>query len=610
MRYLILFLLSLGIAVSSYAEDISISAEVDKQEITIDDQLTLTITITGNVSNIPQPKMPNLTGFTAYSSGRSQNISIINGQVNSSVTFTYILVPNDVGDYRLGPFTIDYKGKTYSAGPIDIKVLPRSSAASKSQGYPQVYKEEESSEGIKRGELFIETYVDKLTAYVNEQITLTFAFYQAVNLFENPVYSPPSTEGFWSEDMPPQRKYYKTINGRRYLVTEIKTALFATSPGEFTIGPARLEASVEDLEEFFTRNPFDIFDRDPFSIFHRGKPIVLTSEPIQVKILPLPEDGKPLDFKGDVGRFDVTATLDKNIVEENQPVTLKIVVKGEGNIKTVSSPIVKGLENAKVYDSGSSENISKSNYIVQGERIFEKVIIPKQPGKLSIGPIEYCYFDIQQKRYIKRTLGPFTIDVEKAKEEPAKQEEHLLPIEGLTKEEVRLLKEDIRYIKTGPTRLRPKGRYLYTNKIFWMWNILPLFALVIFYIYDRHRRRMLTDIGYARSRRARGLASRRLRQARDIMRQEKTKEFYAEVYKAVIEYIADKINIPHPSITKDLLEKELKKKAVPDSVIDKIKDLFDICDLARFASGRFSRDDMAKTFRLATDIISEVENFL
>ncbi|MDP2911257.1 MAG: BatD family protein, partial [Candidatus Omnitrophota bacterium] len=226
MRYIGILLLVTSFSAICYADDIAISADVDKQEVTLDDQVTLTITVSGNVSNIPQPNIPDLKGFTAYSSGRSQNLSIINGQVSSSVSFTYILVPNNTGDYSLGPFSINYQSKSYSAGPINIKVLPR--GASGRQIPAPSESEEQSSSLPQRGkELFIEAYVDKLRAYVNEQITLTFAVYQAVNLFDNPVYSPPSTTGFWLEDMPPQKKYYKVIDGTRYLVTEIKTALFA-----------------------------------------------------------------------------------------------------------------------------------------------------------------------------------------------------------------------------------------------------------------------------------------------------------------------------------------------------------------------------------------------
>jgi len=338
MKYSVILLFILIVSTICYAEDITIAADVDKQEVALDDQITLTITVSGNVSNIPQPSIPDLKGFTSYSSGRSQNLSIINGQVSSSISFNYILVPNDTGDYTLGPFSINYQGKLYSAGPINIKVLPKNA---QQQAYPQQQQsqsaesEEQNSQPQHGKELFIEAYVDKLRAYVNEQITLTFAVYQAVSLFDNPVYNPPSTTGFWAEDMPPQRKYYKVINGTRYLVTEIKTALFATGPGEFTIGPARLEATVEDIDRFISKNPFDLFDQDPFSMFKRGKPIILATDPIKVEIETLPEQNKPADFKGDVGNFDIALNIDKYTVEENQPISVKIKISGKGNIKTM-----------------------------------------------------------------------------------------------------------------------------------------------------------------------------------------------------------------------------------------------------------------------------------
>jgi len=609
MKYFIPFLLIFSVSAVCLAEDITISADADKQEVTLDDQVTLTITLSGNASNIPKPNIPDLKGFTAYSSGRSQNLSIINGQVSSSITYTYILVPNNTGDYALGPFTINYKGQAYSAGPVNIKVLPASSqlpqTASGNQAQSSAPMEQATQPQQRGKEIFIEAYVDKLSAYVNEQITLTFAFYQAVNLFDNPVYNPPSTTGFWSEDMPPQKKYYKVINGVRYLVTEIKTAIFATGPGEFTIGSARLEAAVEDVDRFISRNPFDVFDQDPFSMFKRGKPIVLETDPIKVSISSLPEQDKPADFKGDVGDFDISLNVDKNTVEENQPVSLKIKIKGKGNIKTVSSPIIPEIQDAKFYESGSSENISKDNYVVQGEKIFEKMVIPKKAGNITIGPIEYAYFNPPTKEYVKKKIDPVTINVTKSREEPA-EKTAIMPA-AVTKEDIQLFKKDIGYIKIYPARLKSKNSFLYKNRIFIIINILPLFILSILFLYELYHSRIRTDIGYARSLRAKRSASRRLKGARNSMIRGMVKEFYTEIYKAVIEYIADKLNIPHASITKDSLGDRLKQSGVDENVIANVKALFDDCDMARFASARFTKDDMAMTFKEAENIITSLE---
>ena len=612
MKYIIIFLLFCSVAAVSYAEDMTISADVDKKEITLDEQTTLTITVSGNVSNIPQPYIPGLNGFTAYSSGRSQNISIVNGQISSSVTFTYILVPNNTGDYALGPFNINYKGKTYSADPINIKVLPRNSQASAPSQQPKDQPSDpgsmdQNTQPQQGKELFIEAYVDKLRAYVNEQITLTFAVYQAVNLFNNPLYNPPATTGFWTEDMPPQKKYYKIIDGTRYLVTEIKTALFATGQGEFIIGSARLEATVEDVDRSASRAPFGAFDQDPFGMFKRGKPVALTTEPIKVEILPLPDQNKPVDFKGDVGDFDISLDVDKNTVEENQPVSLKIKIKGKGNIKTISSPVAPEIQDVKFYESGSSENISKDNYIVQGEKIFEKMIIPKKEGTIALGPVEYTYFDPVLKDYVRKKIAPVTISVTKSKEELA--EKNTFAPEA-TKEEIQLLKRDIGYIKASHAEFRPKNTFLYKNIVFLSINILLFFILIALYLYELYRSRLRTDIGYARSLRARNAASKRLKGARKTINKNMVKEFYTEIYKAVIEYIADKLNIPHPSITKDLLGYKLKEAGLSEDNIDKVKTLFDDCDMARFASAGFTKIDMERTYKQAEGIIANLERHI
>ncbi|MFH1782857.1 MAG: BatD family protein [Candidatus Omnitrophota bacterium] len=608
IKYIVPLLLSLVITMACYAQDISIEASVNKNEIALDEEIILTIVINGSITNIPEPELSNMASFGYYSGGRSQNISIINGKISSSVSFNYVLVPNDEGSFQIGPFTIDYKGNSYSTNSIEVRVKPRNAKAPvispPTYTYPEKGQDEQYVQENKGRELFITASVDKKNAYVNEQITLTFSFYQSVNLFENPRYSPPDTTGFWAEDMPPQKKYYTVVNGTRYLVNEIKTALFATSPGEFIIGSATLEATVEDLERFFSRSPFG---RDPFSMFRRGKPILLKTDPITVNISSLPDKAKPSGFKGDVGTYNMTGEVDKGETKENEPVILKIKIEGKGNIKTISSPNIPDLEDAKVYDSGASENISKDGYIVHGEKMFEKVIVPKKAGDFKIGPIEYHYFDPSKEMYIKEEVAPIIIKVEKGlKTEPSTP---ILPsmIPGLTKEEIKILEKDIAYIKTHPSKFVSKDSFLYKDKMFIFINILAFLILVAFYISYLHEERLRSDIGYARSRTAKRIASKRLKKAKNALDKQDIKVFYGEIYKAVIEYIASKLNIPHPSITKELLEERLKEKDISGELIEDIKRLFDECDMARFALGRFTGDDMSKTIDDAVKVISEIE---
>jgi len=183
-----------------------------------------------------------------------------------------------------------------------------------------------------------------------------------------------------------------------------------------------------------------------------------------------------------------------------------------------------------------------------------------------------------------------------------------LPI--ASKEEVRLLKSDIAYIKISPARFARKDDALYKNKIFLLMNTLPLIILAAIYLFELYRNRLKTDIGYARSLRARGAASKRLKVARNLANKNMVKEFYTEIYKAVIEYIADKLNIPHPSITKDSLEERLTGIGLAGDIIGEVKMLFDDCDMVRFASAKFTKDDMGRTLKQAADIITGLERYI
>jgi hypothetical protein len=206
--------------------------------------------------------------------------------------------------------------------------------------------------------------VDKEEAYIEEQVTYTFRFYQGVDLFGADLrYSKPETTGFWTEDLPPQNQYYQVVGGRRYLVTEIKMGLFPTAVGTQTVGPASLR-----IEGFFSRQ-------------------TLETDSLTVQALPLSQEGRPADFGGAVGQYQVTAWRDKSEATVNEPVTLSFKVSGTGNVQTVPEPLWPKLEGFRSYEAKSTTNTSIENYRVQGEKTFEKLFIPKEAGQYTIPPL-------------------------------------------------------------------------------------------------------------------------------------------------------------------------------------------------------------------------------
>ena len=592
--FFILFLLEVCLA-----QSISFDASVDRTEVTVGEQITLTVSVSGDVKSIPQPNLPPLDEFSVYSAGRSQNFTYVNGRLSASVTFNYVLVPRQEGKLTVGPASIKLDGKTYQTSPIQITVAGEGEAPPSSA--PSADEKSTTKPRVSGKDIFMETVVDKKKAYVNEQIVLTLRFYQGIRLFDNPEYTPPSLTGFWAEDLPPKKQYHKTVNGKQYLVQEIKTALFPTSTGKLTIGPAELRCVVEDADRFF-RDPFSVFDRNLSSLLRQGKPQILKSKPIQIEVLPTPEIDRPANFTGTVGSYGMKVSVDKTEVEVGQPITLKTKISGAGNVKSVGKPVIAELPDFRTYSSGSSENVSKKNYRVQGSKTYEEVLIPKKAGKYTVPPVEFSFFDPKAKSYKTLKSDPFLLTVL-----PPSQDSPV-EIAQLSRQEIGRAAKDIRYIKLSAGELKNGGKNLYQKPLFLLLQLVPLLALVVSWRYQREREKIHSDIGYARQRRAHKVARKRLKGASRLISEGSSGEFYCEVARASLQFVGDKLNLPGYGLTKDQIEDHLSGRGVDREKIDRFTKLLDSCDFGRFAPGSSSAEEMKGFLKQAEKIIADLED--
>ncbi|MCK4532959.1 protein BatD [bacterium] len=585
---------------TAFAQDISLSASIDENIISLDDQLTLKVSASGKTTKIPSPTLPDLPDFTVYSSGRSQNVSLINGKFSSSVTFNYILSPRKAGKYTIPPITLSHKGTIYKTSSIDIEVT--SSAAHyppyKSKP-PQTSSPRE--EHLERGEdLFITTSVDKKTSYVNEQIILSFKFYRRVRLLSQPQYSPPDTTGFWFEDLPPQKNYDSMIKDRQYTVTEIKTALFPTSPGKYTIGSANLKCNIED----FSRDDF-LGDSFFQSFFSGGKTKTLKSSPIQIKVLPLPEKGKPENFTGAVGKYSVATSIDKDKIQVNQPITLTISISGKGNLKTISLPLIKNIKNFKKYKTVSSLNLSKKNYTIKGSKTFTTMIVPQKAGEQTISMPSFSFFNPKAKKY--KTINPSPIKIEVL---PASKEEtSSLSTLPQFREGIKILGEDIRYIKTNINNKR-KVIFLYQSPLLIGFQLGAILILFLLRQYKKQTDRLNRDIGYARKKQALKTVNHTLKKAKRMINLQNTKEFYSLLANGLLSYLGNKLNFAARGITREELSKQLKERNIPQDTINQCIKILENSDFARFASSKFNTEDLKNDYQETTKIIKQLEKLL
>jgi tetratricopeptide (TPR) repeat protein len=560
---------------ASAQQEFQVEASVDRTVATLDDQILLEVVVRG-VQRSAAPAAPATLeeDFDAYYRGSSQSISIVNGEMSASNTFTWLLVPKREGKLVIGPFEAGHRGRRYKTDPITIEVSGRASGRS----------------GTEEGrDLFVVTRVDKEEAFVNEQIRYTFYLYSAVRV-SNLNYSPPQFEGFWVEKLQEgEKQYHKIVNGRQYRVIEVSTAIFPTTSGTLGIDPARLRL-------------VELTDRS-FSFFDRGVERVLRSRPVEVEVKPLPASGRPADFGGAVGEdLAISAKLDQTEVEEGEPVTMTVRVRGAGNVRTFSKPRVPELPQFKVYDADTQTDV-RSLDRVTGSRTWEVVLVPREAGEFNVPPVRLSYFDTRSEKYSTIETDPMRIIAVRT----ARSQRMLAEARPHMQQEIEVLGEDIAHIRTDVAvsdQLEP----LYAQPVFLALLPLPLLAVGAAFAVRRRRDQLASDVALARSSRARKIAHRSLSQAERFLKAGRSEEFYAEVSRALLQYVGDKLNVSASGLTHDDLREHLSGAGANEDTCERVVQVLEHCDAARFSPGSFTEEKMRSTQREVESLIAGMED--
>jgi hypothetical protein len=577
---------------SARSSDVTVSATVDPSVVSLGSEAQLTITVQGKFRRSSEPELPPLDDFDVYDSGTSQNFSFINGQIQSSISYRYVLVPKKEGVFTIGPIRFAIKDKEYTTQPIQLEVVAASGAitpqTAPGSGQGEVAPDDDHAK--KDQSIFIQASVDRDTVYVNQQVTWTLGYFSdgRITLLRSPNYTPPEAEGFWVEDLPPQNKYYTTLYGRQYLVNEIKRGYFPTSPGEFQIGPAKVDVTVDN----FSLDRFDDFFSRSFRSRGFGTSQTLMTESQAITVLPIPRSGRPNGFNGVVAE-DLTLSMaaDKQVVQVGEPVNLTIELNGRGNIKTIAAPRLEGLDSFKVYESGSHSDVFKRSYVVTGRKKYDYVVIPKVRGKQVIPAIEIAYFDPVREEFRVARSHPVQLDVQ-----PGAKEEGRKIIYAGAGDKFEVISQDIRFIHPVPSALSVSAGALPGGRTLLALQAIPLLAVVFSLAVEKRRRRLRYDVRYARSVRALREAEKKITAAKKLFRDGDDEKGFASVAAALFGYFADKMNSSQAGLTADAIESFLRGSGVGDDLAESVRRAIEMCDAARFggasAGGRSGIDGL------------------
>lgn len=615
---IILFLLSWTAA---FAE-VSIETSVSRSQLAVGEELTLDIIVSNADGSISQPTLPPIQGFSSYSQGHSQEISIINGKSSSQSIYSYVLIANEVGKKIIGPFEIKIGNKVFKVAPVEVEVTsdnPSAGANQPNAGFaqgPVVAPPPRAmpKDGITNQDIFVKTWLDKDDAFINEPVMLTYTIYTRLSAAYKGFEKEPVTTGFWVEDFPPDKTIRRTeqvLNGSRYVVADIrKMALFPTQAGVFTIDTGTVGTTVEIQNEqgfnsFFSSNIFGRQSPFPQSqFFSQVVSKMIPTDKVTLVVKALPEADKPAMFNGAVGDYRIESSIDKSEVEVGTPITFKVRISGEGNINTVQTPALPKMENFKIYDSSNSVNISKNRLVVEGEKVTETVLVPRKAGHFTIPQIEFSFYDYKANTYKTLQTSPHTLSVK-----PGSEPEETPTgsgVESVEQEDVSLTGRDIRYIKTIEDPNARARKPFYKSPFYWGLNVLLFLASVLFMFLASNRVDTRKAGQASRSRTSHRVAKAKLKKAAHFMKKDKAAEFFNEISKAVYGYFADKLGVSSQAVNVALIEQYVSDEIAPE-ILNQIKALFDALSMGRFAPTQTGDEEIKRIYQMADAVITNFE---
>lgn len=601
-----LLIFALIAAWSARAEETVFQAAVDRNPVGMGEQFTLSFTLTnagaGGGKNL---QVPDLSKFMIMAGpNQSSSMQIVNGSVSSSVTYHYILQPREAGRIAIGAASIDAGGKNYKSAPIVLEVVKSSTKAK------QTSAAQDDISGQIADNLFLKATVDRTHVTQGEQINLIFKLYTRLSVNNYAVEKTPNMTGFWGEDVETPKNIQlatETVNGKQFRVGIIKKmALFPTQAGNLEISPMEVQTTVQ-VQDRRTADPFDSFFRDPFG---RTVNYKVKSETIRIRVDPLPPD-PPADFKGAVGQFTMNATVDRKATRTNEAVNLKVNVSGTGNIKLIESPVVELPADFEQYSPKVSDNINRTSERVSGSKTFEYVLIPRYPGVKPIKPVSFSFYDPSKRSYVTLHSPQIDLNVEQGAAPVAPL------VAGGNREDVRLLSQDIRFIKLSSSSLVRRGENPFVNPLFLSLILLPLAGLGGALVYARRRQAVMLDQAGYRNRKALRVARKGLKQAAFLLGEKggqpaanQRLRFYGELSRALWKYLGDKLNIPQGEFSVDGAVQTLTSRSADSGIVAALRALLESCDMARFSPTSLDVAVMQRAYDEAQRIIVELERTL
>lgn len=598
-------LTALLLTLAAFGEEVSFQASAPGQ-VVVGKPFQLTYSINQRSKDLRIPDIPGFDILAGPYTSSSSSTQWINGERTSTFTqtYTYTLAATKEGTFSIQPATIVAGKQTYTSNGLKIKVLPpdqNDNAESQPDNTGRQNAAAGNTGNVSSENIFIRTIASKTKVREQECILLSYKLYFIgvdVTQFTNNT-KLPEYKGFLKQDleMGEIQTELEHYNGRNYhTATLYQTLLYPQHSGSIRIEPATFEAVLRVQNRAQVRSIFDDFFGSYTNVTRK-----ITAPGITISVDALPA-GKPAGFSGGVGRFKLNSSITTNELQTNDAVTLKLEISGTGNLKLLKTPAIDWPEGFEAYDPKITNNFKNTTAGVSGTKSIEYLAIPRAAGDYVVPPVQFSYYDTQDKTYKTLSTPEYQLHVKRGADDQT-----TVTSTFVGKEDIKQIGTDIRYIYTGELPAVSRTTITFGSLKFWLLYLLPLLASSVVFVLFRRQLKANADLQRVRYKKANKVAQRRLRLAKKLLASNQKEAFYEEIERAAWTYLSYRLSIPTANLNKENIAQILRQKQIDDTLIAEVNNVLSTAEFARYAPAE-SEHQMQDVYQRTTLLINNLEN--
>ncbi|HYG24118.1 MAG TPA: BatD family protein [Verrucomicrobiae bacterium] len=558
---LTLFVLLLSSALLSAAQ---FTASLDRPVFELGDQAKLILTFEGGEPAGP-PGAPRVPGLQIAYAGQTSQAIFINGRASSTLSYSYGVTAQRVGEYTIPEMVVTVGGQQLKSQPLKLTVTQPGAVAMGNAGQSLAMMKL----AVPRKEVFVgETFTLQLNLYLHSSVQ-NFGNFQLTSF---------PAAGFNVGKMAEGQRSRTQIGDAVYTVIPINLVLTPVKQDTLTIGPITARMIVELPSPNRRRDPFDAF------LFNRPdqRTINLSAEPETLESKSLPVANLPPGFNGAIGQYSLSLSAGPTNVAVGDPITIKVQITGRGSLDSVSLPEQPEWAQFRLYPP-TAKTETTDPLGVEGSRIFEQVVVPQSTDVSLLPQFSFSYFDPEIQSFQTLTHPPIPLTVRPAGSSPQ-------PTLASADASETAVSEDIVPIRQRPGRLVAQQAPLLQRPAFLALQSVPLVALIGAVLWRRRHEAVANNPRLRRQRQVAETVRNGIATLKQHAAQNQSDDFFATVFRLLQEQLGERLDVPAHSITESVVQERLRPQGLPEETLRSVEELFQACNLARYAPIKSSQE--------------------